>query len=228
MTNHSLVSNPKKSIIVEFPLDRIRESVKNISLLDHKYELGQQDDVFNQYIFKASEFLSWGAVILINLSSISENKTEISIEVMRNYGAFDSSVEVQDANRHLINVVNYISRLTALSSQEIVEMRTRLQQAEAEREREKRKKSEERAERIEDMKVRFRRKNKTAAAVLALFLGFAGAHRIYLGQRTKGYISAFFFWTLIPSVIGIIDFFSFIFMSQAKFDARYNPENILK
>lgn len=65
-------------------------------------------------------------------------------------------------------------------------------------------------------------KNKTTAIVLAFFLGGFGIHRFYLGQTKLGLFYLLFFWTAIPALIAFIDFFALIFMSNDKFNSKYN------
>ncbi len=50
-----------------------------------------------------------------------------------------------------------------------------------------------------------KKRNRTIAGILAVFLGTLGIHRFYLGEWKKGIIYLVFFWTGIPTVIGIID-----------------------
>jgi len=47
--------------------------------------------------------------------------------------------------------------------------------------------------------------NKTIAGILAFFLGTLGVHRFYLGEWKKGLLYLAFFWTGIPTIVGIID-----------------------
>ena len=64
-------------------------------------------------------------------------------------------------------------------------------------------------------------KNKTIAAVLALFVGVLGIHKFYLGRIGMGILYIFtlgFF--LIGAFIDAIILFS---MSQDAFDMKYNP-----
>ncbi|MBO4592127.1 MAG: TM2 domain-containing protein [Eubacterium sp.] len=49
------------------------------------------------------------------------------------------------------------------------------------------------------------RRNKTIAGVLAIFAGTIGLHCFYMGNYKKGLIYLLFFWTGIPTVLGIID-----------------------
>jgi hypothetical protein len=43
------------------------------------------------------------------LEEVSNNKTEFIIDIQRVIGAFDSWVEVQNANNHINNIINVIS-----------------------------------------------------------------------------------------------------------------------
>lgn len=66
------------------------------------------------------------------------------------------------------------------------------------------------------------KKSKTVAGALAFFLGGCGMHRFYLKKNTSGLIYILFCWTLIPSIIGIIEAIRFFTMAHDKFDMSYN------
>lgn len=68
----------------------------------------------------------------------------------------------------------------------------------------------------------YSRKSKTTTALLALFLGAFGVHKMYLGNWGLGIIYLIFFWTFIPGIIAFIEFIMFIAMSEADFDRKYN------
>lgn len=63
--------------------------------------------------------------------------------------------------------------------------------------------------------------NKTTAALLALFLGGIGAHKFYLGRTGMGLIYLVFCWTLIPSIIGLVEGIQFLSMSESEFSIKY-------
>lgn len=65
-------------------------------------------------------------------------------------------------------------------------------------------------------------KSQFTTAMRALFLGGLGIHRFYLGQNGKGILYLIFFWTFIPALIALFDFFVFIFMSEDRFNYKYN------
>jgi TM2 domain-containing membrane protein YozV len=64
-------------------------------------------------------------------------------------------------------------------------------------------------------------RNKTAAAVFALLLGWIGVHRFYLGRPVSGLIYLVFWWTLIPAIIAFIEGLVLLTMSEASFQAQY-------
>jgi hypothetical protein len=64
-------------------------------------------------------------------------------------------------------------------------------------------------------------KDKTTAAVLALFLGGIGAHKFYLGQGVQGFFYLVFCWTLIPLIVSFFEGISYLCMSQQMFQRRY-------
>ncbi|WP_228439797.1 TM2 domain-containing protein [Chryseobacterium phocaeense] len=196
------IPNPKKTLNVDISLDRVKESVKNITLLSPKYKFHSSNEIFNQYTYESYEFLSLGVYIDINLNSISENKTEITVEIRRKVGTFNESHEVTHANQHIVNIVNSIAQLTAMSTDEIIKLKSRQSQ---------------------NVPALIKsRKEKNTAAILSLFLGGLGIHRFYLGQTLMGMFYLIFCWTLVPAFIAFIDFFVFVFMAQNKFDLKYN------
>ncbi len=67
-------------------------------------------------------------------------------------------------------------------------------------------------------------KDKTAAALLAFFLGGIGVHRFYLNQIGLGFLYLLFSWTFIPFIASLIDFIVFLTMDKRNFDAKYNRD----
>lgn len=67
-------------------------------------------------------------------------------------------------------------------------------------------------------------KNKTTAALLALFLGGIGIHNFYLGKGGKGIIAIIFCWTGIPALIGLFEGIALLCKSDESFDFEYNRE----
>ncbi|EMJ4649355.1 TM2 domain-containing protein [Serratia marcescens] len=67
------------------------------------------------------------------------------------------------------------------------------------------------------------RKDKLAAALLAIFLGGLGIHKFYLGMKWWGLFYLLFCWTGIPAVVGFIEGIIYLFQSEEKFNQKYNP-----
>lgn len=66
------------------------------------------------------------------------------------------------------------------------------------------------------------RKNKTVAALLALFLGGFGIHKFYLQRTLSGVLYLLFCWTFIPAILGFIECIRFLLMSEQEFETSYN------
>lgn len=64
-------------------------------------------------------------------------------------------------------------------------------------------------------------KDKTVAALLALFLGGIGIHKFYLGKTGQGVLYLIFCWTFIPAIIGFFNAIGLFSMSQEDFAAKY-------
>ena len=118
------IPNPKKSVQVDFPVEVVKQSVKNINLINDKYKFTSSNEIFNQYTYEALEFLSLGVFIDINLNALNENKTEIVVEVRRKLGSFNQSHEVTKANEHLVKIFDAIAKLTGKTTAEIETLRS--------------------------------------------------------------------------------------------------------
>jgi hypothetical protein len=64
-------------------------------------------------------------------------------------------------------------------------------------------------------------RSKIAAGLLALFLGGFGVHKFYLGRGGQGVVYLLFCWTLIPSVIALVEGIIYLTMSDVDFSAKY-------
>jgi TM2 domain-containing membrane protein YozV len=65
------------------------------------------------------------------------------------------------------------------------------------------------------------RKNRTTAAMLALFVGWLGFHHFYLGDRRRGIYYLGFFWTLVPLFLGWIDGVRLALMDEQEFEQKF-------
>lgn len=116
------ISNPKKTISVDFPLDKVKIGVERIDKLSKQYKFTKSNPIFNQTTFEATELLSFGVYIDINLSSINENKTEIAIEIRRKIGSFDQAHEVTKANQHIENLFETLAKGISYSEAEFTSL----------------------------------------------------------------------------------------------------------
>ena len=65
-------------------------------------------------------------------------------------------------------------------------------------------------------------KDKNAAGILALFLGWLGFHRFYLGQPGLGTVYLIFCWFPLIWLIAFVDAIVLFSMDQQKFDEKFN------
>lgn len=65
------------------------------------------------------------------------------------------------------------------------------------------------------------RKNRRLAAVLAIILGSFGVHKFYMGNVKKGILYLLFFWTFIPTVLGVYSGIRYLLMDDEKFQEKY-------
>jgi TM2 domain-containing membrane protein YozV len=69
-------------------------------------------------------------------------------------------------------------------------------------------------------------KDKSTAAILALFMGGIGVHKFYLGRIGAGIAYLVFAFTFVPALLGLIDFFILALMDQDEFNRRYNGHQL--
>jgi hypothetical protein len=105
------IPNPTKKVTIDFPLNKVKDGILNLPKMFKKYRLEKQNPMFNQYTLDGSEFLSLGVYIDFNLTSVTDNRTDVAIEVRRKLGAFDNWVEVQNANEHIQKIMDGLSKI---------------------------------------------------------------------------------------------------------------------
>ena len=117
------IANPTKKVTIDFPMSQVKDAVLTTPKVFKKYRVESQNPMFNQYTLEASEFLSLGVFIDINLTEVTPTKTEISIEVRRKLGAFDNWVEVQNADEHIQNIITAISKALTSPNGQVQEVK---------------------------------------------------------------------------------------------------------
>ena len=113
---YGAIPNPRKTITIDFPISQVKVAARNIDKVMQFCHFREENDMFNSYKFSRSEFLSLGAFININLSSVSNTKTQVDVEISRQMGAFDEWVEVQKANKHVEETINSIAYICLMKS----------------------------------------------------------------------------------------------------------------
>ncbi|QCS51006.1 TM2 domain-containing protein (plasmid) [Picosynechococcus sp. PCC 11901] len=63
---------------------------------------------------------------------------------------------------------------------------------------------------------------RNSAALLAILLGSFGIHKFYLGEVFLGVLYLLFFWTYIPTIIGIIEGIYYCSLSEDEFRQKFN------
>lgn len=66
------------------------------------------------------------------------------------------------------------------------------------------------------------RRDRTAAILLAAFLGGLGAHKFYLREPAMGILYALLCWTFIPSLVAFGEMIWYLCMSDYEFHVRFD------
>jgi TM2 domain-containing membrane protein YozV len=64
-------------------------------------------------------------------------------------------------------------------------------------------------------------KDRVTAGILALLLGGFGVHKFYLNKSSQGVLYLLFFWTLIPSILALIDGIKYLTSTDEDFQRKY-------
>ncbi len=67
-----------------------------------------------------------------------------------------------------------------------------------------------------------RRKDRAMAVLLAYVTSFVGGHNLYLQRPWRFALSVLFCWTMLPTLVSILDAIAFARMSDARFDVQFN------
>ena len=65
-------------------------------------------------------------------------------------------------------------------------------------------------------------KSKTAAGLLAIFLGGIGIHKFYLGKVGMGILYLAFCWTGIPAILGLIEGILYLCSNDENFQLKHH------
>ena len=113
------IPNPKKSFELDFDSQKILNSIRFIPNINSKYRFNSKNDLLKTFRFEALEFLSLGIYADISVSTLTENKCKIEIEISRKIGAFDQAHEVAKANEHISVLATIIGNCIQLTPEQI-------------------------------------------------------------------------------------------------------------
>jgi hypothetical protein len=112
------IPNPKKSFQIDKSTSEMNLAIEHLPLFTTKYKLFKVNKTLNLFTYEATEILSLGVYIDINCSSLTNAKTEITIEVRRKVGSFNQSHEVTLANSHITKITDLIAESVDTDEQE--------------------------------------------------------------------------------------------------------------
>lgn len=69
--------------------------------------------------------------------------------------------------------------------------------------------------------------DQVAAGVIAILLGWFGAHKFYQGNPKIGVLYLCFFWTGIPGLLGLVEGILMLAADEAEYEAKYADGSIL-
>jgi TM2 domain-containing membrane protein YozV len=67
--------------------------------------------------------------------------------------------------------------------------------------------------------------SKAALLLITFFLGGIGGHKFYTGRWVQGVLYFLFFWTLIPSIVALIEFIVYASTDSARLNEKYTAHN---
>ncbi|MBR4660442.1 MAG: hypothetical protein IKO77_03340 [Bacteroidales bacterium] len=120
------IANPQRTLIVNYNIEKVKQAIRLSYhyVSDIKLEQCSFDDVLNIYTLHLSEVLSLGSNMILLLTKEDENKTKIVFEMQRAYGSYNSSVEIDYANKQLNMVCDALSTVLSMTEDDIEKLRT--------------------------------------------------------------------------------------------------------
>lgn len=74
---------------------------------------------------------------------------------------------------------------------------------------------------IGTMQKQLSTKVRSTAGILAILLGGIGVHHFYIGNMTKGIIYLLLCWTMIPSIIALVEGIQYLTMTDGAFAVKF-------
>ncbi|SFS42532.1 TM2 domain-containing protein [Halostagnicola kamekurae] len=68
--------------------------------------------------------------------------------------------------------------------------------------------------------------DQVVAGVLAIVVGFVGAHKFYQGNIKYGVLYLCFFWTGIPALLGLVEGILMLVADEAEYEEKYADGSI--
>lgn len=69
--------------------------------------------------------------------------------------------------------------------------------------------------------------DQVAAGILAILIGFIGAHKFYQGNTRNGVLYLCFFWTGIPAILGLVEGILMLVADEKEYEDKYADGSIL-
>ncbi len=68
--------------------------------------------------------------------------------------------------------------------------------------------------------------SKVALLLFTFFTGGIGGHKFYLGKYWQGILYLLFFWTGIPGLVALVEFFIYAFTSSERLNEKYSASSV--
>lgn len=117
------IPNPQKKFQIDRTTAETKFAIEHIYLYTSNYKLYKSNELLGIYTFESYEFLSLGVYIDVTINALSENRTDITIEIRRKIGSFDKSHEITLANDHIVNISDLISHSLMTNPESILQQR---------------------------------------------------------------------------------------------------------
>lgn len=117
------IANPKRSLTINFSIAKIKQAITLCNHYVKDIEKCTPDDVLNIYTLHFSERLSLGSNMIVQLNALDPEKTQLEIEMQRAAGSYDSSVEIDYANRQINYFCEALSKILSMSDEDVEKLR---------------------------------------------------------------------------------------------------------
>lgn len=113
MTNDSPLPNPQKEASTKFPIEKVKEAIKQLPNFTESAVIVYSSDVMGFYKFEVIKkgIFNFGMFLDISVHEVSENQTRIILECRRRIGWINLSSEYAECVEYMVGCIGLLGKV---------------------------------------------------------------------------------------------------------------------